>query len=204
MEQFCHKFNIRQEFSSPHYPQSNGLSESAVKQMKFLLLKCNEDQEKFQLTLQHWRNHPLHTGYSPSQLFFCRSQRTLLPFLSETMQIDPESAILGSISRKEHHKILCEKKSGKALGPLQIGQRVYVQDVRTLSRKPCWDNVGFVVKVNESGSSYLVQLDTGKIRPVRQSGQSGPPAPVGHDDQVPDVPVALRRSVRLQGMDPTN
>ena len=29
--------------SSPYYPQSNGLSEAAVKQMKFLLKKVNEN-----------------------------------------------------------------------------------------------------------------------------------------------------------------
>ena len=209
MEQFCQKYNIKQEFSSPHYAQSNGLSESAVKQMKFLMLKCNEDQDKFQLALQHWRNTTSHTGYSPSQLYFCRSQRTLLPALSETMEIDPECAILGSFARKEHHKQLCAQKSGKALKPLQPGQRVHVQDLRGLSKKPRWENVGTVVKVNDSGSSYLVHLDTGEkfsrnrvfLRPVRQYVGEAPENPAD-DSPVQDEPVTPRRSARLQGRDP--
>ena len=158
-------------------------------------------------------NHP-HlkgtVGYSPSQLYFCRSQRTLLPALSETMEIDPECAILGSFARKEHHRQLCAQKSGKAPKPLQPGQRVHMQDLRGLSKKPRWENVGTVLKINESGSSYLVHLDTGEkfsrnrvfLRPVRQYVDDAAAAPARADSPVQNEPVTPRRSARLQGRDP--
>ena len=46
-DEFSKKHNILHENSSPYYPQSNGLSEASVNQMKFFLKKVNEIPEKF-------------------------------------------------------------------------------------------------------------------------------------------------------------
>lgn len=43
---FCKMHNIVHETSSPHFSQSNGLSESAVKQQKFLMKKVKENLGK--------------------------------------------------------------------------------------------------------------------------------------------------------------
>ena len=39
---WCQKNNIKHELSAPYNPKSNGLAESAVKNVKFLLAKCSE------------------------------------------------------------------------------------------------------------------------------------------------------------------
>ena len=204
---FCKKYNIVQEFSSPHHPQSNGLSESAVKQMKFLMLKSNEKLQDFKLALQHWRNTPSHTGYSPSQLFLCRAQRTLLPVLPQHLELNPECAILGSYARKEFHQQLCDKRVGRELKPLVPGQRVFVQNLQGLSKRPRWDNLATVIAVNPSGASYVIELDTGEkfsrnrvyLRPVRGEACITDDAPETTADQTEpvhnDTP---RRSARLQ------
>ena len=57
------------ENSSPYYPQSNGLSESAVKQMKFLLEKVGENLDEFSSSLLEFRNTPNVSGKSPAQMF---------------------------------------------------------------------------------------------------------------------------------------
>ena len=44
-DEFCEDHNIIHENSSPHYPQSNGISEAAIKQMKFLLQKVKENKK---------------------------------------------------------------------------------------------------------------------------------------------------------------
>ena len=159
---FVTKWNVIQEFSSPGYPRHNGLSEIAVKQVKYLLMKCNEDFHEFQSCLQEWRNTPSHTGFAPSQLFICRRMRCKLPVLPELCLIDAEKAIIGAEERKKAHKKLCEEQGGRELKPLLPGQRVLVQQLRGVGKKPRWDNAGTVVSQNESGQSYYIDLDTGE------------------------------------------
>ncbi len=69
--------------SSPHYAQSNGHAESAVKAMEALVIKVaptgNIDIDKFQKALLEWRNTPRNHGLSPAQMVFGRPIRTQLP-----------------------------------------------------------------------------------------------------------------------------
>ena len=44
--------------SSPHYPQSNGKAENAVKTLKRLFTKCRESGKSEYLALLDWRNTP--------------------------------------------------------------------------------------------------------------------------------------------------
>ena len=57
-DKFCKENLIIPENSSPYYPQSNGLSEAAVKQMKFLLKKVNENANEFSSRLLDFSNTP--------------------------------------------------------------------------------------------------------------------------------------------------
>ena len=75
---FCdtYTWHIRHAKSSPHYPQSNGLGENAVKAMKSLIHKTpgngNLDVDSFQRALLEWRNTPSSTGQSPAQALYGR------------------------------------------------------------------------------------------------------------------------------------
>ena len=74
--EFCTNWQIRHVTSSPHYPQSNGHAEAAVKAMKTLVLKTtsngNLDVDSFQRGLLEWRNTPGRSGRSPAQMLFGR------------------------------------------------------------------------------------------------------------------------------------
>ena len=78
---WCQTNNIKHELSAPYNPKSNGLAESAVKNVKFLLAKCSETGQDPNRALYEWRNIPRTNGYSPAQLFFGRQQYTAVPAL---------------------------------------------------------------------------------------------------------------------------
>ena len=58
--------------SSPRYPQSSGVSERAVKTIKGLLKKSDDQYE----TLLAYRATPLSNGYSPAEILMGRKLRT--------------------------------------------------------------------------------------------------------------------------------
>ena len=75
-------------------PESNGLAEAAVKNMKSLVLCCKSKGENFAHALAAWWNMVRQDGTSPAQLFFGRRQRLGLAMLPELLlqsQIDPST-----------------------------------------------------------------------------------------------------------------
>ena len=73
---FCSRWGVTHLSSSPHYPQSNGHAETAVKAMKTLILKTTSNGDlnvdSFQRGLLEWRNTPRANGESPAQALFHR------------------------------------------------------------------------------------------------------------------------------------
>ena len=73
--------------SSPHYPQSNGKAENAVKTVKRLFTKCKEAGRSEYRALLDWRNTPTEgMGTSPAQRFLGRRCKTLLPITHLQLQ----------------------------------------------------------------------------------------------------------------------
>ena len=74
VKKFMEKFGVEHVFSSPHFPQSNGLAESTVKRMKYLIAKTTEngnlDSDEFHEGLLEMRNTPGRSGYSPAEIVF--------------------------------------------------------------------------------------------------------------------------------------
>ena len=76
MNAFYHEYGFRISPSSPRYPQSNGMSEMAVRICKRIIKKCDDPA----LCMLEYSNTLL-TGmeYSPCQLLMNHSTRTKLP-----------------------------------------------------------------------------------------------------------------------------
>ena len=124
-EEFCRANGINKQLSSPYNPQSNGLAEAAVKQMKFLLKKTGSSEDKFRPALLAWRNMPRADGYSPTQMFFGYRQLFGQMTLDTHSFTDRQTALESRDKTTRNAQTSFDKRS-KDLKPLNIGQRVYI------------------------------------------------------------------------------
>ena len=155
---FCSSRNIKHETSSPYNPQSNGLAESAVKNIKYLLLKCSATGQDFGEAIHAWRNVPRADGYSPAMLLFGKRQYTKLPTLPfQHMLIDRQEAL--------EKKSKCLQRTFDNFNDravqrpeLALGDKVIVQD--PISK--LWVNKGEISQLVDDGLSYLILTEDGQ------------------------------------------
>ena len=150
---FCKTHGIIHELSSPYHPRSNGLAESAVKAIKFLLGKCRDAGEDFSAALLEWRNTPREDGFSPAEAFLGRRQRTYLPMLPGEKFDREKFEAVRNASRNAKRET--KDKSAHSLSVLTVGCKVRMQ--HPVSK--AWDACGVISKVHSSGRSYDVVCD---------------------------------------------
>lgn len=84
---FTKVWSFEHSTSSPHYPQSNGKAENAVKTVKRLFTKCKEAGQSEYRALLDWRNTPTEgLGTSPTQRFLGHRCRTILPMTHSQLE----------------------------------------------------------------------------------------------------------------------
>ena len=162
--EFLRRWGVSHEMSSPHYPQSNGHAESAVKAVKHLVLKVapsgklNEDFDRGLLEL---RNTPRQDGRSPAQVLFGRPLRSLVPAHSASFaskwQEKAEESERRAAARVEDVKQRYDSHA-KPLPPLHPGDNVRIQD--PTSKR--WDKVAIVMGQGKS-RDYIVRTTTGRV-----------------------------------------
>ena len=137
--EFCESSGILHQLSSPYNSRSNGSAESGVKAVKAVMAKCQPScwEEAFS-GLQSSCNS---TGNSPASLFFGRNMRSPLPVLDNLQPLTPSINIDSPPDK---------------LRPLRIGQRVRLQDQRSL----LWSTVG-TVDSRRGNRSYIIRMDDG-------------------------------------------
>lgn len=157
-KQFADKYGFRHKTSSPHYPQSNGEAERAVKTIKGLLQKTDDPYH----SLLVYRATPLQNGYSPAELLMNRRLRTDLPMVST--QLKPSVPNMVNVRAKEtaarqrREENFDRLHRAKSLDPLQPGDSVWVTDRQE----------GGVVEEQSAPRSYNVSTPSGTFRRNRQ------------------------------------
>ena len=149
-EKFCTASGIRHEKTSPYHSESNGHAESAVKSMKYLLLKVDCDWTAFERALLEWRNTPrADDNISPAQLFFGRRQRTFLPTHPSAYATTHTENII---------RVARSPGDGKLLRKLSPGEAVFIQCPHTKR----WTKQGVVSGMRPNGRSYFVEDEDGR------------------------------------------
>jgi len=118
--------------SSPHYPQSNGKAENAVKTVKRLLTKCKLSGQSEIHALLDWRNTPSESiGTSPAQRFLGR-RCTII-----SSKLKPEFPTHNNVQAQKKHRSRQQayyNQRAKELKPISKGQTVRIR----LPEKSTW------------------------------------------------------------------
>ena len=126
-DEYCKKNSIKHELSSPYNPESNGLAESAVKNLKSIILRCEDTGEDVKSSIAAWRNMVRADGSSPSQMFFGRTQKQKLPLLNpNATSFNPDSLIR---KRDDLHSKRCNLRDQHSviIADLVPGEKVLIQ-----------------------------------------------------------------------------
>ena len=152
---WCQINNIDHETSSPYNPKANGLAESAVKNVKHLLLKCKSTGEDPGKSLYLWRNIPRADGYSPAQLLFGRRQFTSLPAMPCAFDFYDIKAAQASRDKVFNSHLVHHDQNTGFLPDFLPGDSVVIQD----SKSGDWNQRGVIISARRSGQSYDVRAD---------------------------------------------
>jgi len=199
-DDFCKRWSIKHVKSSPHYPQSNGVAESAVKEMKKIIRATFNNQTRmldksgFAAAMLMFRNTPRSpTDLSPAQLVFGRHLQDTLPFSRQMLrpqcrfEIEKRRLEVREGQRREN-----DASKRRKLPLLRPAQRIRFQDPVTKK----WTLTGKVIGFGVTDRDYWVQEDhTARryrrnrrfIRPIEIEATSPPSqpvqAPVAKNDQ---------------------
>jgi len=201
---FADRWGVRHIVTSPHYPQSNGHAEAAVKSIKHLILKVapsgDIDCEEFDRGLLELRNTPSFTGRSPAQVLYGHPLRSCVPAHPDAFSMDWQSKAEDCDRRAAAHAenaAVRYDNQARELPKLKVGQYVRIQDPKTHR----WDKVGLVMGVGKA-RTYEVRVPSGRVywrnsrflRPVQNTDNPSPQC----EARSADPPTELRRSKRLQ------
>ena len=161
--QFLKRWGVNHAISTPHYPQSNGHAEAAVKAMKSLVAKStvsgNIDSDEFCEGHLEWLNTPKQHGLSPAEILYGSPIRSIVPAtlksLSKTWKEQLEN-LDESTSKEREEKYY--NQHAKPLKSLRIGDKVRIQDPATKK----WDRCGDIVGIGKN-RDYHVRLPSGRV-----------------------------------------
>lgn len=180
--EFASRYGFVHSTSSPHFPQSNGHSERAVKTMK-KILKASEDQY---LALLAYRSTPLPwCGLSPSELLMGRRTRSDIPQTKE--KLSPQWSYLEKF-RHLNEEFKARQKADfdrrhrvRPLPDIPDDTDVWVTTDR--EARP-----GRVITHANAPRSYVVDTSHGPVRRNRSQLNIMPGPPSTTDSSTPSTP----------------
>ena len=158
-QQFASNYDMEHVTSSPHYPQSNGKVENAIKTAKSLLKKSKAARSDIYLALLEWRNTPSEgLQSSPAQRMFGRRTRTLIPTTSELLKPKIVEDVPGKLFKRKQLQAKYYNISAKELPPLNNGE---VVRVKPTDRSGRWYKARVEKQVDVR--SYDVRNEDGRV-----------------------------------------
>ena len=166
-QQFLEDWGVQWIPSSPENPQSNGHAESMVKNVKYLIQKCdgNFESDECQKGMLELRNSPKIDGQSPAQRLFGRPLRNGMPINWRQYDEKWKNAFEEADSKLVKAKFQRRKDynlHAKDLPKFNKGDKVLVQDNTVNSKR--WKRPAVVVdRRGKHGRRYQLRFPSGRI-----------------------------------------
>lgn len=163
-KQFAKEWGFKFTYTSPRYPQSNGMAERGVQIAKKMLSKCHEDKTDYRVALLQYRASPVSgTNFSPSELLMCRNLKTKLIVNRQYLEPKLNYNVKQKFNNIVQRNVKNYNKTSRIKDEFYIGQNIWFKkDVN----KNVWLR-GKIAQIN-SYRSYTV-LDNNNVKYVRTS-----------------------------------
>ena len=149
---------ISHELASPYNPEPNGLAEAAIKNLKSLVIRCDEANEDLRQAIATWRNMVRTDGSSPAQMFFNRTQKQGLPLLNPNAKpFEPEN-LIKKRNKLHEQRIKLRDQHSVIIEDLAPGQEVLIQDYLS----GLWKDSAVVLSKRDDSRSYWVRNNLGQ------------------------------------------
>ena len=211
---FLHSWGVSHKMSSPHYPQSNGKSESAVKSMKKLISASwtdrTVDRNTLSRALLQYRNTPCRKdGLSPAQKLFGHPVQDTLPAHRRSFAPEWQKSTIKAETQAQETKensTLAYNQHTYKLSDLEVGNHVAIQHPTS----KLWDTYGTITAIGPY-RKYFVKTQSGRVfvrnrrfirkrHPISVVTPTTAVAPTPLDSPTPPStpPIAIRRSTRVK------
>ena len=158
-QQFATNYDMEHVTSSPHYPQSHGKVENAIKTGRSVLKKSKAGRSDIYLALLEWRNTPSGGLQSfPAQSMFGRRTRTLIPTTSELLKPKIVEDVPGKLFKKKQLQAKYYNICAKKIPSLNNGEVVRVKPTDKSGR---WYKARVENQVDVR--SYDVRTEDGRV-----------------------------------------
>lgn len=132
---FASEWGFKFTYTSPRYPQSNGMAERAVQIAKKIFKKCSEDRTDVRIALLHYRMSPVcGTNFSPAQLAMNRNLKAKLPVCYAYLKPKINANVKVEFSKSENRNVHNYNKNTRFKNDMFIGQHVYFLKDPTVNR----------------------------------------------------------------------
>lgn len=159
--EFAKEWDFQTVFSSPRYPQSNGLAEKGVGICKSLLKRCSETKTDISVALMNYRNTTLKDmGHSPAQLLLNKSIKTKMPCTNSILKpkLNNKVSIKDMQSKKLDTQKFYYDRHAKPLSDLNVNDKVYLFDCDSHTWLPA-----VVKSICKEPRSYIVETNEGSL-----------------------------------------
>ena len=126
--EYCKTKNISYELASPYNPESNALAEAAIKNLKSLVIRCDEANENLRQAIAAWQNMVRTDGSSPAQMSFSRTQKQGLPLLNPNAKPFEPEALIKRRDKLHEQRIKLRDQHSVVIEDLAPVQEVLMQD----------------------------------------------------------------------------
>lgn len=125
-KQFASEWGFKFTYTSPRYPQSNGMAERSVQIAKKILYKCSEDRSDYRAALLQHRTTPVsNTNFTPAQLLMNRNLKTKLPVTQKYLEPKINENVKKEFDKTLNRNVKYYNLRTRAKKTFSIGQFVW-------------------------------------------------------------------------------